>query len=185
MVVCAFAESVSCGVSAAESRGFFDADDRPPWDTWLCVLPGESLLLAWVPAHDVERVHEGIAVNPVDCIYWLEDGAVRLVASDSFEHAELLLDSSRRSVANLNDLPDIEAPGMFASVRMPQLPGWFPLPLGVVVVALTFFGQAAFPTEGSKWLFLAGVYVTLGVALAFRHERVQRLFLRIRWWRPR
>ena len=34
--------SISSGVSEVASEGFFDTDDRPPWDTWLWNLPWEG-----------------------------------------------------------------------------------------------------------------------------------------------
>jgi hypothetical protein len=75
VVVCAVDETVSCAASEAASDGFFDVNDQSPWDTWLGVVDaggGSPLLLAWVPTRDVRLVDQGIAVNPVDGIYWLE-----------------------------------------------------------------------------------------------------------------
>jgi hypothetical protein len=63
-------ESVSDGASEHTTRGFFDVDDVPPWDTW--VAYSGSALLSWVPAQLVDLVEKGIDVNPVQCIQWLD-----------------------------------------------------------------------------------------------------------------
>lgn len=63
-------ETVSDGASQQTTRGFFDVDDAPPWDTWIAY--SGSALLSWVPAQLVELVGKGIDVNPVQCIQWLD-----------------------------------------------------------------------------------------------------------------
>jgi hypothetical protein len=67
--------------SQAESRGFFDEDDRPPWDTWIAYIVGDPVegepwllngyLLAWVPRSMEAFANAGIEVNPVGCIQWM------------------------------------------------------------------------------------------------------------------
>ncbi len=47
--------SVWDGASQAESKGFFDEDDRPPWDTWLCYVQGADYPIAAVPPKATPR----------------------------------------------------------------------------------------------------------------------------------
>lgn len=53
LLICEMLESVSSGESEAATSGFFDIDDRPPWDTWLSRLEQDSdtavTLISWVP----------------------------------------------------------------------------------------------------------------------------------------
>lgn len=63
-------ESVSDGASQHTTRGFFDVDDVPPWDTWVAF--SGSTLLSWVPPQLVDLVEKGINANPVQCIQWLD-----------------------------------------------------------------------------------------------------------------
>jgi hypothetical protein len=75
-------ESVWDGAAQAESRGFFDINDLAPWDTWICYVrpQGEDngrtgqapFVMSWVPSAFVSLVEDGIRVNPVGCIRWLE-----------------------------------------------------------------------------------------------------------------
>lgn len=68
--------SVLCGASEAETQGFFNEFDIPAWDTWValvCFSEQLPTLLSWIPNSDVSVVDGGIAVNPVSCIYWLDD----------------------------------------------------------------------------------------------------------------
>jgi hypothetical protein len=62
-------ETVSDGAAEASSKGFFDAEDAPPWDTWLAYFEGG--IVSWVPEHLISRAQVGIDANPVDCIHWL------------------------------------------------------------------------------------------------------------------
>ncbi len=74
-------DSVADGASEVESEGFLDGEDLPPWDTWLCYLPGDpsdteypnGYLVSWVPPEFIELVQLGIEVNCVDCLRWAED----------------------------------------------------------------------------------------------------------------
>ncbi|MBB5056508.1 hypothetical protein HDF16_001193 [Granulicella aggregans] len=61
-------ETVTDGASEASSRGFFDIEDAPPWDTWFLYSSGS--IVCWVPEAMVEIAQEGIDANPVDCIHW-------------------------------------------------------------------------------------------------------------------
>ena len=38
LLVCQVNESITSGESEAETRGFFDVSDRPPWDTWIAAI---------------------------------------------------------------------------------------------------------------------------------------------------
>jgi hypothetical protein len=64
-------EIVWDGASQVQSKGFFDENDAPPWDTWLCYFEGS--LVSWVPKEFFPNVDAGIAVNVVDCITWTSD----------------------------------------------------------------------------------------------------------------
>jgi len=80
LLVCAYNLSLCSGESEHESAGFFDIDDRPPWNLWLVAGLVEAsvvgtaepteILLAWVPRALVPRAQSGIAVNPYDCVFW-------------------------------------------------------------------------------------------------------------------
>ncbi|MDD9940873.1 MAG: hypothetical protein OXU20_07555 [Myxococcales bacterium] len=61
------------GAAEAESRGYLDVENAPPWDTWVAWSASGSdsgLLLAWVPADFVVDVESGIQVNTEQCIHW-------------------------------------------------------------------------------------------------------------------
>lgn len=72
--------SLSDGAAEAYSEDFFDADNAPPWDTWVLYFDEEptieevrcfsSYLVAWVPPHFVHAADMGIRVNPEACIQW-------------------------------------------------------------------------------------------------------------------
>lgn len=51
-----------------ESKGFFDANSCPPWDTWVCFAGGE--LLACVPRLLCGLAQRGIEVDTGECIRW-------------------------------------------------------------------------------------------------------------------
>ncbi len=63
-------ETVSDGAAEASSRGFFDAEDAPPWDTWFWLR--ESTIFCWVPESLISDAQAGIDANPVDCIRWTD-----------------------------------------------------------------------------------------------------------------
>ncbi len=59
------------GAASRASAGFFDGDNLPPWDTWLCYFAEDpGILLAWVPPEFVSAADEGIQANPERCIRW-------------------------------------------------------------------------------------------------------------------
>jgi hypothetical protein len=71
--------SLSDGAAQAESRGFFDVHNVPPWDTWLMLTAdraGDTILLSWVPQELVQLVGASMRINPEDCLVWLEDSSV-------------------------------------------------------------------------------------------------------------
>jgi hypothetical protein len=71
--------NLACGVCEAETKGYFDVDNTPPWDTWVALLDApnvkdwESSLIAWVPSVFVPLVQAGIKVIPEQCVLWLDD----------------------------------------------------------------------------------------------------------------
>lgn len=80
-------DNLACGTAEAESQGFFDVDNIPPYDTWVWMVRnvrafayadgarGEmeaNYLVAWVPPDFIQLASAGIAVNPEACILWLD-----------------------------------------------------------------------------------------------------------------
>jgi hypothetical protein len=72
-------ESLFDGAAEVASRGFFDADNVPAWDTWVYYGtdgPGSTtdcdqrFLVSWIPREFVPLVNDGIEVNPESCIEW-------------------------------------------------------------------------------------------------------------------
>lgn len=94
-------ETLSDGAAWVSSRGFFDWDNAPPWDTWVAYIediPTDpqhghpwflgayrdyqkiihqlmplSYLVCWVPPYLLEAADSGIWANPEECIGWLAD----------------------------------------------------------------------------------------------------------------
>jgi len=72
------------GAAEVESRGFFDVHNCPPWDTWVATFEDTGTdddaysvyLIAWVPSELMELADAGIAVNPENCIAWLDQTSV-------------------------------------------------------------------------------------------------------------
>jgi hypothetical protein len=80
-------DNLFCGTAEAESQGFFDVDNIPPYDTWVWMVRnirafayadgarGEmdvNYLVAWIPPDFVQLASAGVAVNPEACILWLD-----------------------------------------------------------------------------------------------------------------
>lgn len=68
------------GAAEAESGGFFDVCNTPPWDTWIALLRDEDAeasfaeyVVCWVPPALVEAAARGMVVNPEECIAWLDE----------------------------------------------------------------------------------------------------------------
>ena len=69
---------LSDGAAEVETRGFFDINNAPPWDTWVALFRDEGrdlstrdCVVSWVPERLVLLVDRGIFVNPEQCIRWL------------------------------------------------------------------------------------------------------------------
>ena len=75
-------DNLACGIAEAESQGFFDTDNIPPYDTWVWMVrnvrsftKGEmevNYLVAWVPPDFIALASGGVDVNPEGCILWLD-----------------------------------------------------------------------------------------------------------------
>ena len=71
--------NLACGVCEVETKGYFDVNNTPPWDTWVALLDApnatnwEASLIAWVPSVFVPLVQAGINVIPEQCVLWLDD----------------------------------------------------------------------------------------------------------------
>jgi hypothetical protein len=61
-------ENLACGAAEANSNGFFDVNNIPPWDIWVDFSDGT--LVSWVPPALVDIAQMGIDVNPEACICW-------------------------------------------------------------------------------------------------------------------
>ena len=62
--------NVEGGAVAYESKGFFDDESAPPWDTWVCYR-GDTIV-AYVPRILCGLAQRGIEVDPVECIRWAD-----------------------------------------------------------------------------------------------------------------
>jgi hypothetical protein len=73
-------ESVIDGASEVASKGFFDAMEVPPWDTWVGFFREykREFIVSYVPMGFIEFAQAGIDVNCVECIQWLEDTQTNL-----------------------------------------------------------------------------------------------------------
>jgi hypothetical protein len=75
------------GVAQLESRGFFDFDNYPAYDTWVdyglnqmqsqyVCREGEHYLISWVPPQNVKNVDRAIQANADESLLWLSDSRV-------------------------------------------------------------------------------------------------------------
>ena len=74
-------EEVWDGASQLASFGFFDDHDAPAWDTWVGLFEEDRrglYLISWVPAELIAIAEQGLAVNAVECISWLEQTDLKL-----------------------------------------------------------------------------------------------------------
>src|SRR3954451_18824028 len=76
-------EELSDGAAEVETRGFFDAFNAPPWDTWVGLFEDDRenrspYLVSWVPPAFIDLASAGIWVNPEECIVWLDAADVPL-----------------------------------------------------------------------------------------------------------
>jgi hypothetical protein len=68
--------NLSDGAAKVETYGFFDEENVPPWDTWVAYMVEVSerdFLACWIPQHYVSLAAAGIAVNPEQCLAWLDE----------------------------------------------------------------------------------------------------------------
>jgi hypothetical protein len=80
---------LSDGAAEAETGGYFDVFNTPPWDTWVAFVhePGPpdssfaNYLIAWVPPGYVGAASRGIEVNPEGCLAWLEESDLNFAKS--------------------------------------------------------------------------------------------------------
>jgi hypothetical protein len=63
-------------VAAAETGGFFDSEDLPPWDTWISYCFDRSrsrwVLVSWVPASCISIVELATRVHMANAYQWVE-----------------------------------------------------------------------------------------------------------------
>jgi hypothetical protein len=80
-LVCYFPDAnLADGASEVASKGFFDLNNAPPWDTWVGLYRADLqdisrrvYLIAYVPKPFLEHAQSGIEVNAEACIVWLYD----------------------------------------------------------------------------------------------------------------
>ena len=60
--------SLCCGTAEYVTYGFFDEENAPAWDLWLCYH--EGCLLSWIPK-GLRLVAEGVRANPEECLFWV------------------------------------------------------------------------------------------------------------------
>ncbi len=61
-------ETLSDGAARYFSKGFFDVDNVPPWDTWVAFK--EQYVISWVPPQLIELANAGVEANPEQCVLW-------------------------------------------------------------------------------------------------------------------
>ena len=101
-------ENLFDGVAEQVSKGFFDVNNIPPYDTWVWMVrnvrtfeyadgaKGETeanYLVAWVPPEFIPLARAGVEANPEGCILWLDtldDEFVRSLRRLSFFQDTLL-----------------------------------------------------------------------------------------------
>ena len=64
-------ENLCDGAAQYSSKGFFDVDNIPPWDIWICFI--EPYLISWVPPRLLDLASIGVDVNPEQCILWARE----------------------------------------------------------------------------------------------------------------
>ena len=95
-------DNLAHGLAEAESDGFFDGENIPPYDTWLwfdryarsrefSAKPGGfsdgtngeemSYLVSWVPPGFMKLAERGVDADPMPCIAWLDTLDTPLVKS--------------------------------------------------------------------------------------------------------
>lgn len=81
-------DNLADGYAEEVSKGYFDVDNIPPYDTWVWMVEqvknmtwsdGTSgpmpanFLVAWVPPAFLEIANEGVRANPEECVAWLDE----------------------------------------------------------------------------------------------------------------
>ncbi len=64
---------VSDGSPGYDSKGFFDRECAPPWETWVCY---RGDLVAYVPRILCGLAQRGIEVDPANCVRWADSAFV-------------------------------------------------------------------------------------------------------------
>jgi len=73
-------ESIPDGVVSNMSKGFYDEDDLPPWDTWIYYLDaGKEYLISWVPPEWIQLANVGVEIHFLDCMRWEEMSGIELL----------------------------------------------------------------------------------------------------------
>jgi hypothetical protein len=83
--------TIDDGAGEAETKGYLDESDMPPWDTWLAYVdpgPHAGYLVSWVPAPFIEPVAQAVHVNAYGALYWLRDS--QLLLADILREERLL-----------------------------------------------------------------------------------------------
>ena len=65
----------SCEASISSSKGFYDPDDLPGWDTWFWHRPTDrswGAIWCWIPGPLIGLATDGMDVIPTQCVEWAE-----------------------------------------------------------------------------------------------------------------
>lgn len=73
-------ENVFDGASEVASMEFFDGEDEPAWDTWVGLFRDykREYIVSYIPPQFLSLVNDGIEVNCVDCIQWIDNSTTKL-----------------------------------------------------------------------------------------------------------
>jgi hypothetical protein len=73
-------ETLWDGASEVASMEFFDVLDVPAWDTWVGLFTeqGRDFMVSYIPESFINFAQDGIDINCVSCIEWLEDTQTNL-----------------------------------------------------------------------------------------------------------
>ncbi len=77
-------QNLADGAAAFSSKGYFDDDNVPPWDTWIAYATEQGrhgFLVSWVPPAFKKLADEGLVVNPEQCIWDLQGSGTQLEAA--------------------------------------------------------------------------------------------------------
>jgi hypothetical protein len=68
-------DTIDDGAGEAETGGYLDESDMPPWDTWVAYVDVESCspyLVSWVPRQFLACIGRAIDCNAYGALYWLQ-----------------------------------------------------------------------------------------------------------------